>query len=407
MTKVQQKSPGWLTDFIQLVRHRLRQLYSQQQQQGPVWKQELRDVEEGIKRLFDLIESGKLDDAASETADVRLNEAHARKRHLESQLQQLQCYEERLARQVQPQHVLRQLNRLSEALRRNDPTRANLELSMFYERIVGCSDGTVVLRTCKLGVLPEVVDQLAVLKDTDSSATKPKGRRRGKLRVTSNERPKELKAQAHFIANPQRFASLDDSWFWTDRISIPKEVSWPVAHAEAVFRRRQESRWPYSQLALEFDVSAPTIGAAIRAYLATHPSERDNVQLKRGGKRRPKFDLSVFADEAKGLWLGGKSKQELAIKYGCSEPTVTKAIAFAYTRAGQVMPTSTELRLQKVTAVRELFNSDKTLKAIAKELGISSASAREFLRQSFEREGKPLPDLRRLRKVRRKRSSST
>ncbi len=244
---------------------------------------------------------------------------------------------------VRPEQVVDRLEHLAEVLAANNPTRGNLELSLHIDRITCFRNDRVTLRTCKLGVIPDLVQRVSssAVRPSDNSNvnTKPsKARRRGKLRVVEDDGEVDLHAQANYIADTDRFIGLGDEWFWTDEFRIPESSSWTADHAEAVFRRRQESRFSYATLASEFGVTAPTIGAAIRSYLAAHPGERDEVCLQRGGKRRPTFDLSQFADEARRLWIEGWSKERLAKKYGCSAPTVGKAIAYSYAKDDLPVP---------------------------------------------------------------------
>jgi hypothetical protein len=254
---------------------------------------------------------------------------------------------------------------------------------------------------CKLGVMPEAVNLVSTpAAGGDGDGAKEsiisRARRRAKLRVVEDNESVDLAAQAHFVADPNRFAGLGDEWFWEDELRIPEASCWSRDNAEAVFRRRQESKLPYHKLAEEFGVTKSTIGASIRHYLETHPSERDKVDLKHGGKRRKKFDLATFAGEARELWIDGWSKERLAKKYGCSPPTVHKAIEFAYAQEGLPMPTREEARQTKTMEARRLLDEEKlSWLEIVRAMKVSDVTVRQYLRESFAAEGKPMPDLRR------------
>ena len=72
---------------------------------------------------------------------------------------------EALTRQsMDPSEFLRRLDRLSDVLANYGPTRGNLELSLHIDRITCKKDGTLELRMCKLGALPEVIEALTILK---------------------------------------------------------------------------------------------------------------------------------------------------------------------------------------------------------------------------------------------------
>jgi biotin operon repressor len=174
-----------------------------------------------------------------------------------------------------------------------------------------------------------------------------------------------------------------------------REESWAVANSEAVFKRRQEGKLSLEQLSEEFGRSKPTLSAAIKTYLKDHPEEVDAVKLPVGGKRPKKFDLAAIGEKARTLWIAGWSKERLAAKFGCSAPTVHKAIAFVYARDGLTMPTRQETRSSRTTSARDLHNQGLSLDDIAATLNVSDVTARQLLRESYAAQGKPMPDLRR------------
>ena len=74
----------------------------------------------------------------------------------------------------------------------------------------------------------------------------------------------ELEDSVYFATDPHRFAALPEHFFWVDSFSVPERVTWPEANAEKVFDRWQQGKVPKYKLAIEFDVSVPTIRQAIR-----------------------------------------------------------------------------------------------------------------------------------------------
>ena len=312
---------------------------------------------------------------------------------------------------VAPQQIVDRLNRLEEVLGKDNPTLTNLELSLHIDRIDCFADGRVEMRTNKLGALADVASMIQGSntprsaetagndEGTDEKATHQiEPRRRALLRTDdADDRGPELDAAAFLAADPKRFAGLPEQWFWTDTFRIPARTSLAAENSERVFRRRQESKMSQKQLAIEFEVSPPTIGAAIRHYLKTHPGERDMVELQRGGKRRPKFDLVKLGDEARPLWIDGWSKEKLADKFECSAPTIDKALRDKYKREGAIMPSQSELRQGKVAEARRLLDAGTSMEDIANSLVTSVNTVRTYLRESFAAEGKRMPDLRRRR----------
>jgi hypothetical protein len=67
-----------------------------------------------------------------------------------------------------------------------------------------------------------------------------------------------------FVLDPDRFAGLPSSFFWTDSFQVPERTTWPEDHADEVYQRQQESGRSNVALALEFDVSIPTLRKALK-----------------------------------------------------------------------------------------------------------------------------------------------
>ena len=306
---------------------------------------------------------------------------------------------------LRPEEVTERLARLGSVLAANNPTLANLELSLHIDRIECFPDGRVNMRTCKLGAMNEVVEALSA----ESSAADgvvaptfdgPRARRRGRLRVNGETETDEddLDDLVQFATDTNRFAGLGDEWFWIDEFTQPgRRPSWPEANAERVFRRRQQSGLPYSKLAEEESVTGPTIGAAMKHYIETHPGARDEVHLRRGGRRKPKFNLAAFAEEARALYEAGWPKEKLATKFECSPPTIVKALDLAYQSKGSRLPSRADRRAAKAAEARRLFDERPSLVYIAAAMNVSDTTARKYLAESFRAEGEPMPDLRSLR----------
>lgn len=399
MNPNQCKMPPWLPGLMEQVAAGLESLTADKHDQRPAWEQELRQIEQNVQGWNASLAKPNLPDAVREAVEKQWAAALERKAEIEAELAQLLHTDGQAEQLVDPEQVARRVERLADVLAANDPTRGNLELALHIDRITCFRDDRVQLRMCKLGIIPDAVELLAapVVKSAEKKNPKSgdaRARRRGKLRVIDDDAEVDLRAQANFVADVDRFAGLGDEWFWLDEFVIPPSTSWAAKHAAAVFRRRKAARLSYAKLAAEFDVTPPTIGAAVQSYLAAHPDERD-IELERGGKRKPKFDLDKIADEARQLWIDGMSKEKLAKQYGCSAPTVGKAIALAYEREGLPMPTREEARRAKVAQARRLLDEGKSLEEIAAVMKVSDVTARGYLHDSFAAEGRPMPDLRR------------
>lgn len=400
MTANGRTPPPWLAGLKDQVEAGLERLTAGKQDQRPALEHELKQIKENAQGWSTSLANSKLPLALREVIEKDWSAALERQHEIEAELSELTQKGNFTEQLVEPQQVIDRLDRLADVLATSGPTRGNLELSLHIDRIVCHRDDRVILRMCKLGIMPDAVELLAMpivkpLGERPQNTERSRARRRGKLRVIDDDAEVDLRAQANFIADPDRFAGLGDEWFWIDEFVIPAPTSWVKENADAVFQRRQATRFSYAKLALEFGVTSPTIGAAICCYLKTHPGQRDEVCLQRGGKRRPKFDLAKMANEARQLWIEGQSQEKLAKKYGCSAPTVHKAIAFAYAQEGLPMPTREEGRHGKVIEARRLLDEGQRLEAIAAILKVSDVTVRRYLHESFAAEGKSMPDLRR------------
>lgn len=332
--------------------------------------------------------------------------AECREGDIQIQIERRQKREEYMAELLNPDLVVESLNRLDEVLAGENATRGNLELSLHIDRIECFTDGHVKMKLCRLGSIPQCVEFMKynsidsegvadsdVIDRQEHQATP---RRRAKLRVESiGPEGKELDTAAVFATDPERFSGLGPEWFEEIEFDVPHEKHLYQICASEVFHLRQEKELSYAKLAKVFGVTPPTVRAAVEYYLETHPDAKDNVKLQCGGKRPPKFDLSKIGPEARVLWESRWSKLKLAKKYGCSPPTIDKALEWSYAQDGLPMPTKKELQKAISTRVRKLLDEENSLEEISDIMDCSDVTARRYLKMSFEAEGKAMPDLRR------------
>lgn len=402
-----QQLPDWLPDLLQQVRDSLEIEHEGRQDQRPALEQELSQLNASAAGWSKSLGNRELAPALRTVIEADWAAALDRVAEIEALLAAENVDQEQAEALVEPDQVLCRLNKLASVLAQNSPTLGNLELSLHIDRIQCSADGEVTMRTCKLGSLPDGVAMLAESPQpaagTDSGAGNskppPKPRRRGRLRVDeSDDDDEELEAARDFVTDPRRFAGLGDEWFWMDRFQVPDgPLSWVARNAEAVFQRRQEARLSFDKLGDEFGVSGPTARAATQHYLAEHPGAVDAVRLRPGGKRPPKFDVAEFAVEARQLWEAGWSKLRLASKYACSTSVIDRALAHAYAQSGSSMPERIDRNKNRVEHARRMLDTGMALAEIARTLNISTTTARDFLRRSFQAENKSMPDLRRTR----------
>lgn len=388
------REPDWLIALTRQVQTALEQTITGKQDNRPALESELSAIRDRKQGWSLSLGNPTLPTSLRTTIESDWAAADDRERSILECMAQFERENVDVETLLQPAQVLERLDHLAEILGREDPTRANIELSTIIDRIDCFSDGTVRLRLCKLGMFPEARELLA---DEQLAPAQQQGgpRTRSPLRVP-NVIDDSIRAAADFAADTTRFGSLSDEWFWVYDFTVPdRPKSWAETNAESVFRRRQDSRLSLEKLAVEFRVTKPTIKAAIKAYEDTHPGVKDAVKLLRGSKRGPRIDVAAFADEAADLLIKGWSRVALAKKFKCSTPVITKALKLAFARRGEPIPTRESIRRANAKRARELFGTHPSLSWVASQMEVSTASAREYLRASCNAEGTEMPDLRR------------
>lgn len=389
--------PDWLGDLTSKVQKRVEQLASVGVEAIPALNNEF-DRLEGLKlgwrlTLGDQNIPQSLRDDLIKDFDKCSNDQQEIKR----QIDDINRAESSKLKLVQPVEVYQRLKQLEQVLTLESSTRVNSELSRYIESISCDRLGNIVLRLCKLGFAPEAIDTIASLEpesvDQNGTLIKP-SRRRPRLRIDDGIDEEEDELLSELASNPDRFAGLGDEWFWEIKLKVPESKTWPEEHSEAVFKRRQEGRLSYTRLADEFGVSRPTIAATVRQHQKLHPDAVD-LKLRSGGKRGPKVDLDVFADEALALFNQKWSKVRLAKRFGYSTPVITKAINHAASKSGiSVWSKDAAVEIQ-IAKCRQLLDQKVSINEIAQQLKISTTTVRKYLNKSYASEGSIKPDLRR------------
>ena len=397
------RSLNWFAPLCEEVRAELKRVGATQPDRTADFHEELVLIDQRINGWTQSLGNPDLSPQLRNAIEIEWNDALRRKEELSEQIHSQSARQNRADVILEPHQVLDRIDRLSQVLATDNATAINMELSLHIDRIDCFPDGRVVMRTCRLGALAGAIPALADRSDVATGVASPSNSRNSRARRrspmnTGLERSEDHKSLVHFASDPNRFADLADKWFWEDEFHVPgRKISWVEENAEAVFMRRQESRLPYSALAIEFKVSIRTIGNAIDYYLAQHPDEKDGVTLRRGGKRKPKFNLASFGVEARQLWESGWSKEKLAEKFDCSAPTITKALVWAYAVDGLEVPVRITAHDAIVAEARRLLDDKKSLNVIAERMKLSTTTIRKYLKESFSAEGKAMPDLRRCR----------
>jgi hypothetical protein len=408
--------PSWLPGLVAQVQQVFQELDKKSPDLRSALNHERQQIENQCAGWSQSLANPTLSSGVRTEIEAQYSDAVARRAEIDTDLQEQEFIGVRNQELIERAPILDRLQRLDQVLAENNPTLGNLELSQVIDRIVCRSDRKVVLRMCKLGLLPEAIDVLATepngeVPPSDSAPTKKpktKPRRRTRLRTVGAENGTDARALADFVADPQRFSGLGDEWFWIKSFQVPEpKTPWYIANAEAVFCRRQESKLSFDKLAVEFHTTDTTIRAAMKHYLDAHPDERDSVDLPHGRGESRTVDVEPHMAEVRRLFDDGYSKLALAKKFNWPTSAVDRALKLSYAKEGKRVPTKEERRQQQIDRARQLYKdqlkkgkvslADKgkvSLADIARALHVSDITARDYLRESFKAQGEIMPDLR-------------
>ncbi len=193
---------------------------------------------------------------------------------------------------VEPRAVAEALANLHDVLEQDNCSAGNIHLAHHIEGIY-CDDvGNVTIRTCKLGALAGAVEVFREAVDaTDFQAgveQKPIYRSR---RLTYRdiqgtvESLDEADALNDFAIDPGRFDGLGPEWFQEDVFHVPERLSWVEAHAVEIAQFRLRTHLSIAKVALEFDVSDPTIKAALKIAKEQHGIDATGREVSKPSRK--------------------------------------------------------------------------------------------------------------------------
>ncbi len=306
-----QKHPAWLCELIAEVRSDLVQRLENNQDRKPLLERELKDIDAKVAGWTNSLSKPDLSTLVRVQIEQQLGEALERKQIIEVELETLSAGDEQIDESLDPQAAVDRLLRLDEVFVKGNPSDINVELSLHIESIQVSSEGIVAMRTNRLGIFEGVPQILAADQDYPALQEAVECNQNGfqiRPRVLSRRHITAVIETSHLTKSDgliEGHVNLPDKWVDESIFQMPRLISWAEQHAEKVFRRRQAAKLSYAKLGAEFGVTPPTARAAVQHYLASHPDTKDEINLPRGGKRPPKFDLSKFGYEARNLWEAG------------------------------------------------------------------------------------------------------
>jgi hypothetical protein len=261
--------PDWFGPLCDEIRAELARLDGGRHDHRPVLEREAAELESKIRGWS--LSLAKPDLPADVRDDIESGYAGARARIREIQAA-LAGEDGRAAqrdRLLDPAAALARLRRLADVLARGNVTLGNLELGRHIDRIDAFADGSVVMRTSRLGIFEGAIAELSrpgAAPAPAGATPRAKPRRRSRLRV---DEPAPGGAMAPGDdqpgLDPRRFDGLDAGWFWEDPVPISGPSCWSSDNAAAVARvRRENPGWTLARLCAHFGKTAPTIRKALK-----------------------------------------------------------------------------------------------------------------------------------------------
>ncbi len=324
----------WMQPLLEKVRLRLEELGQRGPDLRPAIDQEIADIDGKIAGWSQSLANPRLASGVRRAIEASWQQASERRQELENVLSERDAQYEHVLVSVDPTRVIDRLDRLAEIMATNNPTMGNIELSLHIDRIDCFSNGSVAMRTCKLGSLGDAALLLATKDDAvtdreDKSDEHTDGdsqvtpRRRARLRVDHDHSDTEyLQAAAEFAADPNRFSGLDEQWFWIDDMQIPKRQSWAQENAVEVAEARAKGL-TMEAVAKHFGKTIPTIRKALR-HATTNGSFQDlPIKVPR---RRWHEDHAM---EVATMTANGMTIVEIAKSFEKSDTTIRKALNHA------------------------------------------------------------------------------
>jgi hypothetical protein len=261
------QSLPWLADLTEHVRRELNRLAESQDRQEPALEEEKCRLQTKLKGWSESLAKTDLSLALRTVIEADCASALYRIQEIDNRRAEEKARRRQIEDLLDLQAVIDRFQRLPEALATNNPALGNLELSLHIARIDCFADGSVVMRTCKLGALAGSLGLIASDASRSSPRSEPGVRDEGVHRTTPRRRARlcvrtddaagvDLDAAADLAADPNHFAGLDEAWFWDDRFQVPRKKSWAEENAAEIGRLRA-SGMTIAALSAHFGKSIP------------------------------------------------------------------------------------------------------------------------------------------------------
>ena len=153
--------PDWLPELMAEVRTDLLGRLEQDQDRRPMLEKEAKDIDRKAAGWVETLSKPDLSPLVRTQVEQQLNIALRRKQEIEVELEVLVHGTEHVAQILAPKAAVDRLLRLDTVLAGGNPSDINVELSLHIESILVHPDGTVVMRTNRLGVFEGAAEILA------------------------------------------------------------------------------------------------------------------------------------------------------------------------------------------------------------------------------------------------------
>jgi uncharacterized protein (DUF433 family) len=315
----------WFQDLSLRIREDIVRVHQERDYLLPGKLEQIKQCEEDQHGLTKSLANPNLNLDVRSAIEREFQASIERKRELENEVHALKSLANVTEVKLDPQEIVDRLNKLSDLLAGDNATRTNIELMRHIEGIRCFSDGRVVVRSCKYGAfyVEKFENQIESPRSEDvanGSKRTPRPRRRSARRLDCEDAGPELREIADWATRLDRFAGLDDSWFWEDAFMIPEPTFRAKEIATEVASLRKQG-WTHERLAEHFDVTVPTIRKSLKIAEQTDPSLK-TLPRKIG---RPRWQDSHWEEVMK-MKASGMSTPQIAKHYDVSEPLVRWAI---------------------------------------------------------------------------------
>jgi DNA invertase Pin-like site-specific DNA recombinase len=330
--------PDWLPELIAEVRPDLATRLDQDQDRRPMLEKEVKEIESKVAGWTETLSKTDLPSLVRTQVERQTCIALERKQEIEVGLNLLAGKTKHVDTVLDLGAAIDRLQHLDDVLASGNPSDINVELSLHIESILVHPNGTVVMRTNRLGIFEGAAEILAGdpvdICAVDCTDEQPEGSqiRPRALSRRRTTRVADTSPLAKADGVMEELVPLPEKWVDEAIFRMPELVSWAEEHAIEVAERRVLGL-TVDQLSKEFDKTPPTIRSALRHAAAM--DERFRGLPKKMPRARWHEDraLDVAAKKAEGL-----STNDLAAFFQRSAPTILKALAHAELLGQQQFP---------------------------------------------------------------------